>query len=78
MLMCVCVFVCALIYVCVQECVRAHPSECYEHDSVKLSLKFHLILFYVLETWIYGAILFYAEIPLHHQKMNLIYLFSFP
>jgi len=50
MLMCVCVFVCALIYVCVQECVRAHPSECYEHDSVKLSLKFHLILFYVLET----------------------------
>jgi hypothetical protein len=63
---------CMCMYVFKSACEHTRV-QCYELDSVKFSLKFHLILFYVLETWTYGAILFYSKISLHYQTMNLVY-----
>ena len=72
---CVCVCVCVRVYEFKRACERTRVK-CYEHDSEKISLIFHLILFYILETWIYVVILFYLELPLQHQTMNLVYLLS--
>jgi len=46
---CDCVCVCVCVCVFKRECERTR-MKCYEHDSVKLSFKFHLILLYVLQT----------------------------
>ena len=55
---CSCVFmsVCVCVCVCTRACICVFKSACartrvkyYEHDSVKPSLKFNLLLFYVIE-----------------------------